>query len=130
MANSYVLLAAALCVLVPLAQWARAWWHNRVFARTHGCQPAPMDRLLTWLDPLGVGILFELERRLASHSLLDYMRTRFEDNGYTFKSRVLLDDFYWTCEPRNIQALLATQFHSFGVGIDREFERRAFESAQ
>ena len=121
MVNSYVLLAAALCVLVPLAQWARAWWHNRVFARAHGCRPAPMDRLITWLDPLGIGILFELERRLSSHSLLEYMRTRFEDNAYTFKSRVLLDDFYWTCEPRNIQALLATQFHSFGVGIDREF---------
>lgn len=77
-----------------------------------------MDKLITWLDPLGIGILFKLERHVTNHTLLEYMKTRFEENGYTFKSRVLLDDFYWTCEPKNIQAILATQFQSFGVGID------------
>ncbi|GME45301.1 Cytochrome P450 [Neofusicoccum parvum] len=71
------------------------------------------------MDPLGIGILRKLERHLSQHTLLEFMRRRFEENGNTFQSRVLLDDFYWTCEPKNIQAMLALKFNDFGVGIDR-----------
>ncbi|KAK8093931.1 hypothetical protein PG997_000616 [Apiospora hydei] len=119
MANVYLLAAAGAFALYLLARQLRVWLRDQSFSRANGCQPAPMDKLITWLDPLGIGILFKLERHLTNHTLLEYMRTRFEENAYTFKSRVLLDDFYWTCEPKNIQAILATQFHSFGVGIDR-----------
>ena len=118
MANIYLLAAAGTFVLYLLARQLRVWLRERSFSNANGCQPAPMDKLITWLDPLGIGILFKLERHLTNHTLLEYMKSRFEDNGYTFKSRVLLDDFYWTCEPKNIQAILATQFQSFGVGID------------
>ncbi|KAK8078029.1 cytochrome P450 alkane hydroxylase [Apiospora saccharicola] len=119
MANIYLLAAAGAFVLYLLARQFRVWLRERSFSNANGCQPAPMDKLITWLDPLGIGILFKLERHLTNHTLLEYMKSRFEENGYTFKSRVLLDDFYWTCEPKNIQAILATQFQSFGVGIDR-----------
>ena len=119
MANIYLLGLAGAFIIYLLARRLKVWLHDRDFRRANGCQPTPMDKLITWLDPLGIGILFELERQLTNHTLLEYMRTRFEENSYTFKSRVLLDDFYWTCEPKNIQAILATQFQSFGVGIDR-----------
>ncbi|KAK8863031.1 cytochrome P450, partial [Apiospora arundinis] len=119
MANIYLFGLAGAFVLYLLARQLRVWRHDRDFRLANGCQPAPMDKLITWLDPLGIGILFKLEKQLKSHTLLEYMKTRFEENSYTFKSRVLLDDFYWTCEPKNIQAILATQFQSFGVGIDR-----------
>ncbi|KAL8299604.1 hypothetical protein RB593_009470 [Gaeumannomyces tritici] len=120
MANTYILTAALLSALVLLARVLAAWRRDQSFARARGCRPAPTDRFITWRDPLGIGLLLELERRLSAHTLLEYMRERFRDNGATtFRSRVLLDDFYWTAEPRNIQAILATQFSSFGVGIDR-----------
>lgn len=108
--------ALLLYLLRVLTQWHR----NRRFARANGCKPAPMDNRITALDPLGIGLLKTLEQRLSEHFLLEFMRERFAENGNTFKSRVLLDDFYWTCEPKNIQTMLASKFADFGVGVDRK----------
>ncbi|KAK7702740.1 hypothetical protein SLS57_011239 [Botryosphaeria dothidea] len=119
MANQGILVVAALCLLLPLLSKILKWHKNAQFARANGCKPAPCDNLLTWTDMLGIGILRKLEHHLSQHTLLEFMRTRFEENGNTFRSRVLLDDFYWTCEPKNIQAMLALKFGDFGVGIDR-----------
>lgn len=79
-----------------------------------------MDNEIKWLDPCGLGLLRKLEHQLSNHGLLEFMRARFRENGNTFKTRVLLDDFYWTCEPQNVKTMLATQFRDFDVGIDRE----------
>lgn len=98
MANQGILVVAALCLLLPLLSKILKWHKNAQFARANGCKPAPCDNLLTWTDMLGIGILRKLEHHLSQHTLLEFMRTRFEENGNTFRSRVLLDDFYWTCE--------------------------------
>lgn len=138
MVNSGILAAAALCLLLPLLSRLIKWHRDAQFARANGCKAAPCDNLLTWTDLLGIGILRKLEHHLSQKTLLEFMRKRFEENGNTFRTRVLLDDFYWTCEviaprklftanhtdcwrqPKNIQAMLALKFNDFGVGIDRE----------
>lgn len=98
MANQAIWAVATLCLLLPLLKKLLKWHRNSQFAQNNGCKPARVDNLLTWMDPLGIGILRKLERHLSQHTLLEFMRRRFEENGNTFQSRVLLDDFYWTCE--------------------------------
>lgn len=90
-----------------------------VLARRWGCQPAPFD---IFSDQLGVLnalriISADREKRCPEHYI-----ERFEKNSErcgrivsTVACRVMGQDAYITCDPKNIQAMLATQFSDYGL---------------
>lgn len=92
----------------------------RKFARTHGCKPPTKDRL--W-DPI-LGLDFVISTIRASrgkYQLLD-LQKRLARLGSTFTLNILGESLIFTDEPKNVQAVLATQFPDYDVG---ELRRQA-----
>lgn len=81
-------------------------------AREWGCQPAPRERG-TWY---GVTIVKEFIQALQEERAPQYLIEWQERNPKTYVTRFFDTDVFQTCEPANIQALLATQFEDFGLG--------------
>jgi len=107
-----------LLVVVPLQQ--------RRKARELGCGPVPEQRSKSRL-PLGLGLLRDLLLSDREQRAPDHLREMFEAMGtYTFKFKALgFKTYFFTAEPRNVQALLATQFNDFIIAPDR---RMSFNS--
>lgn len=112
MLNVSVLLAI---VLVGYAFYSAATIiTNRRKARLLGCQPAHVQKNRL---PLGWDQLQRLRAADAAGNVPEEMRNMFKEEGrWTFKSSMLGSTFVQTAEPRNIQAILATQFKDFELG--------------
>jgi len=92
-------------------------YKRRQIINQHGCK---LPQKLPFHDPLfGLDIIFESYRAHNSHSYLSLVKSRFDKYGTTFEARMLGRTVVNTIEPRNIQALLATQFNDFGLGDRR-----------
>ncbi|KAI3552264.1 cytochrome P450 [Colletotrichum filicis] len=105
-------------------------------ARTLSCHPAPLEPS-KW--PLGLDIVLASLRADREQRTPDHVAARFaalsrngdsnnsnlkpntNTNGgvYTFRMSLLGTTNVVTADPRNIQALLATQFRDFGMGLAR-----------
>ncbi|KAI9882165.1 MAG: hypothetical protein M1823_006090 [Watsoniomyces obsoletus] len=87
--------------------------------RRRGCQDPPRapNRL-----PFGIDILQRLLRADREQQFPPMIIERFQEMGATtFMDSVLSFRYViFTCEPKNIQALLATQFQDFGLGPRRQ----------
>ncbi len=87
-------------------------------ARRRGCQEPPRfpQRL-----PFGIDILQRLLRADREQQFPPMVIQRFQEMGATtFMDSVLSFRYViFTCEPKNVQAVLATQFHDFGLGPRR-----------
>lgn len=111
-----VLLAHTLFVIIRFSLRVR---RQAALAEKWGCQPAPFD---VFSDRLGILnalriISADREKRCPEHYI-----ERFEKNSErhgrvvsTVACRVMGQDAYITCDPKNIQAMLATQFSDFGL---------------
>ncbi len=85
-----------------------------------GCRPAPTEYNP---DPLGLVNLIKTLRANNKSQVLEYIRGVFDDVSlhmnktvYSYDTYILGDRVFFTCDPRNIQALLATQFKDFELG--------------
>ncbi|KAI9820843.1 MAG: hypothetical protein M1832_003476 [Thelocarpon impressellum] len=86
-------------------------------ARRRGCQPTVLRayKLPLGVDQIQVALAADREMRFPT-----FVTKRFEDMGVTtFRYRILGAETFQTCDPKNIQALLATQFHDFALGRRR-----------
>ncbi|KAJ5780217.1 cytochrome P450 [Penicillium paradoxum] len=93
---------------------------DRRKAKLLGCQPAHLQRNRL---PLGWDLLQRLRAATNAGNLPEEMYKMFqEERHWTFKSSMLGTTFVQTVEPKNIQALLATQFEDFELG---DLRRRA-----
>jgi hypothetical protein len=89
-------------------------------AKQLGCRPAPTEYNP---DPLGLVNLIKTLRANSKSQILEYFRGVFDDVSlrmnktvYSYDTYILGDRVFFTCDPRNIQALLATQFKDFELG--------------
>ncbi|KAJ8114336.1 hypothetical protein OPT61_g3762 [Boeremia exigua] len=87
-------------------------------ARTLGCEPAPIEN---WPDPFALVNLFRTMWAFSNNRILEYMRGTFDDTSAlrtvtTYETRILGDKVFFTSDPKNIQAMLATQFKDFELG--------------
>ncbi|KAL4797415.1 n-alkane-inducible cytochrome P450 [Aspergillus venezuelensis] len=83
------------------------------FAVANGCQPLRQWKS-TW--PLGLDLLrkaFFYERK---QQILKFFLDVIAESGITFEQNLLFARGIDTIEPRNIQAVLSTQFSDFGLG--------------
>ncbi|KAF2019217.1 cytochrome P450 52A12, partial [Aaosphaeria arxii CBS 175.79] len=87
-------------------------------AKDLGCEPAPIEN---WPDPFALVNLGRTMWALSSNRILEYMQGTFNDTSakrtvYTYETKILGDKVFFTCDPKNIQAMLATQFKDFELG--------------
>ncbi|KAE8415254.1 cytochrome P450 [Aspergillus pseudocaelatus] len=94
---------------------------DRRKAKVLGCQPAPWQKNQL---PLGWDQLQRIRAANDAGNFPEEMGKMFqEERCRTFKGSMLGSTFVQTIEPRNIQALLATQFRDFELG---DLRRRTF----
>lgn len=112
------LLTRSLYVRISLSQ------RKRRFARKHGC--APVTRAQAWDPLLGLDHFVRLGKAASQRRYLEYWRKNmFGRYGNTFEINLMGQRLLFTNEPRNIQAVLVTQFPDFDIG-----QRRRDNSAQ
>jgi hypothetical protein len=92
-------------------------------AKKLGCRPPPE---LPSPDPLGIINTLHLVKSNNAGCLLEYIKDRWDRVSktqgrpvLTISTHILRDPFFMTCDPRNIQAILATQFKEFELGSIR-----------
>ncbi|KAL6161124.1 hypothetical protein ACJBU6_00255 [Exserohilum turcicum] len=78
-----------------------------------GCRPLP-HVATKW--PLGLDLLVRAGRQNKAQTLLQFFLEVIESSGMTHEQRLLGQKAFNTVEPRNIEAILSTQFEDFGFG--------------
>ena len=93
---------------------------HAVAAKQLGCRPAPTEYNP---DLLGLVNVIKTLRANSKSQVLEYIRGVFDDVSlrmnrtvYSYDTYILGDRVFFTCDPRNIQAILATQFKDFELG--------------
>lgn len=86
-------------------------------ARSRGCGK---PKRVPQKDPfLGFDLFRAFEDAASNSKYLEFIANWFSTVGPTFGLNVMGDDMIFTNEPRNIQAMLATQFQDFEMGQRR-----------
>lgn len=85
---------------------------HRRQARDWGCQSPPREQG-TWY---GVVLIKEFIQALREERATKYFIEWQERNWPTYVTRFFDTEVIQTCEPTNIQAMLATQFEDFNLG--------------
>jgi hypothetical protein len=95
-------------------------FQNASTAKKLGCKPAPE---FPSPDPLGIKNVLDLMKANDNGVLLEHFKSRWDRVSkiegrtvLTFDAHFIREHFYMTCDPKNIQAVLATQFKDFELG--------------
>lgn len=107
----------ALTILVffyGVVQWTIRYLHVRRFKRKHKCLPA--RRVPQAEGIIGLRAFLDLKRDRQRRISLQETTRRAHQYGRTTTAVVLGTQFLSTCDPENIQALLATNFADFSIG--------------
>ncbi|KAH7313319.1 cytochrome P450 [Stachybotrys elegans] len=110
-------------VIVSLMAALLAWrWHmrrqtnkaERSFALAHGCQP-----LRPWKaeQPLGLDMLAKAFKYSGQMRILQFFLEVVETSGTTFEQNLLGARSVDTIDPRNIEAVLSTNFDDYSLGL-------------
>ncbi|KUL82189.1 hypothetical protein ZTR_09579 [Talaromyces verruculosus] len=93
-------------------------WQLQRKAKQASCQPIPLEPT-RW--PFGIDVLLKLLEADRQERTPDFIVERYNAMGprYTWRTRMLGSEHYTTADPKNIQAILATQFNDFGMGQAR-----------
>lgn len=115
-----ILVIRILPVLVLLRiynKFVRRWQRERK-AKQAGCKPIPLEPT-QW--PFGIDVLLKLLEADRQERTPDFIVERYNAMGprYTWRTRMLGSEHYTTADPKNIQAMLTTQFNDFGMGQAR-----------
>jgi len=82
---------------------------DRLLAKQHNCQPAnPLQ--IKW--PLGLDLILLAFENARSKHLLRHFNVVTNRDGPTFEQRLLGQTGFGTIDPKNIEAVLGTQFTS------------------
>lgn len=110
LANTAVACVAVYFTFTTTVSWIR----RRRISRAHGCE-AP-TRLPQAERIIGLGLFKEMQAQTKSKTLLPSTLEQHRELGNTFSGVLLGQGLLITIEPENIKAVLATQFHDFGIG--------------
>ncbi|RDW68612.1 cytochrome P450-17 [Coleophoma crateriformis] len=83
-----------------------------------GCKPVKLEAT-KW--PFGIDVVMAMAKASKEGRMPDFIVDRYNAMGprYTWRTRMLGSEYFTTAEPRNIQAILATQFNDFRMGVAR-----------
>jgi len=117
MANAQVVLYVGVAVLLLTAKAVSSWLQSRSHAqnaKAMGCQPAPKQK---YKLPLGLDFVVRLVAWDNDHQLPTFLCNVFKEIGVnTYEQNFLGAKSYVTNDPKNVQAVLATQFQDFELG--------------
>jgi hypothetical protein len=117
---SLIVWSLAAYVFYSLLRLSIAAYQRAVAAKSRGCRPAP-----TYPSPDPTGILNAIKIVQANnagrlnHHVVERIDTVSKQEGrpvWTFQTHIARSWLFFTCDPKNIQALLATQFKDFELG--------------
>jgi cytochrome P450 len=113
---------AAVAVLYFIVNGIQSFIRQRQFRRFARDHDAELPKIAPYLLPFGIDRLWRLIRaaRGAEDIYDDIFAQAHKDHGRTFVSTGLGGQGIITCEPKNIQAILATQFDDFYLGPRRK----------
>jgi cytochrome P450 len=115
--NIFILVAGFLACLRVINMFIVKPQQHRLKSRRLGCGPVPVEpkRWPLGIDVVRRGLQADREQRTP-----DFVNARFKAMGrYTWGLSLLGTSNLITAEPRNVQALLATQFDDFIMGSAR-----------
>lgn len=111
----------AICLLLYAVRSIATVVSDQRKARALGCQPA---RWIRNRLPLGLDLVQKFKTAFDAGCFQEEVAKIFAEQGSrTYGLNILGSNFYQTFEPKNIQALLATQFSDFALG---DLRRQAF----
>ncbi|KAJ5612017.1 Cytochrome P450 E-class CYP52 [Penicillium lagena] len=123
MTPSFLLSFAAAALALHVIRLLFTSWQRSRQVKSLGCGAVPR---YPYKDPLGISNLLQLLAADRDHAIPELAAKRMEvmsnlENRYvsTFILRNLGRDNLFTADPKNIQAVLATQFKDFGLGAAR-----------
>lgn len=124
MSASLLLSVAAAAVVLRLLYSLVSSFNHAYKARQLGCGSVP---LYPSKDPLGISNLFETIEADKAKLVPKMTERRFQDMSarenrdvLTFRIRQMGRETIQTVDPKNIQAVLATQFKDFELGVMRQ----------
>jgi hypothetical protein len=112
--HSFVKLAVAFLAVVFFAQKLVTHVQRRRFARARGCQPPA--RLPQSERIIGLQAFKIMSDNMKNHIMLPSTVEQHKELGNTFSIVIPGQTAISTIEPENLKAVLATQFHDFGIG--------------
>ena len=114
-----------LAAVAVVASYANEYWRHRQNAQRLGCKEMPASRYNGFL---GIGNILEAIKADKAKLFPDLIVQRFRDTcDYhgrligTYSTRIFTSDNIYTYDPKNIQAILATQFKDFCIGAGRQY---------
>lgn len=113
--SSQVLLAAGGALsLFFLVSTIHTWFIRRQIKLKNSCLP---PKKLPQKDPiLGSDVVRANLKAARMFGFLDKLRSRHEQYGATFTTYTFFRTTLYTCDPKVLQTVLATQFQDFGMG--------------
>ena len=122
-----VVIGTAVCFAFYHVYWQLTVGASRgALIKERGCKPLNANKEYSSFpnNILGIKGLLENLDKARNHQLLDHNRSRFQKLGNTFRIKIMTDDLIMTCEPKNIQTILALSFDHWALGPKR---RRTFD---
>lgn len=86
---------------------------SRRLAKSLGCEPA-VDASS---DPLGLIFFLKLDKAAREGTRIQFHDSLYKRYGPTLGQKIPVAELLLTCDPENIKAILATQFHDFGLNF-------------
>lgn len=120
--SNQMLLVALVCYAVYYAYWQFMFGvQRRRLIKKYGCKPVNENsELNSWKDAfIGWTQIVANEKARKQRRLLEYFRGRFLRHGNTIHFKVAFDDIYFTAEPSNVKAMLATNFKDWQMSSRR-----------
>ncbi|KAI0139644.1 cytochrome P450 [Xylariaceae sp. FL1272] len=121
-------MSLTLGLLAVVAAWTVGYFvygqvilHRKRYA--NGCEPA--THASPWDPVLGLKHAMALQKAMRERRNLEHFEGMFKKYGNTFEVSLLGNPMHFTCEPENIQAILATKFADWDMGPRRK--RATFE---
>ncbi|KAI0114263.1 cytochrome P450 52A11 [Hypoxylon sp. NC0597] len=95
-------------------RWQKRRHAEQRFALEHGCQP-----LRPWAAewPLGLDMLVKVFKHSKRKQILQFFVEEVERSGITFEQNLLGGRATNTVDPRNIEAILSTNFNDYSLGL-------------
>ena len=118
----YSFIGGSLILVIGIAHnLLTVWFSRRRLKRAHSCAPPAK---LPHRDPVfGLDELWDTIQAAKAHTYFDRIRQQYRTYGSTFASQTLTYSIINTIEPRNLEAILSSNFKDYEIGFPR---RHAF----
>lgn len=117
----FCLVPSVLLLVVPfwlILSYIETFRSRSKLIRKHECHP-PLA--YPQRGPLGLSEIRESTKAFHARTFLEWTCSQYKLHGNTFASSYLRQTIIHTIEPKNIKAVLGTNFHHYGIGWRKKY---------